>query len=155
MQCPISLKCTSLTEYFTTHMIEWQSQEYILAHYSCCGLAPWLFRWYWESKKTKRRLDRLEQQSKDSYRSFDSTVIVSSDRSSYSDVGLLHTRTTFSDFHSVLWCNWCYKCHSKSLKQYQCNWCHRMLIECECSNVPMFQCSNNSMFQCSSAPMCF
>ena len=31
---------------------------------------------------------------------------------------------TFSDFHSVPWCNWCYKCHSKSLKKYQCNWCH-------------------------------
>ena len=29
-------------------------------------------------------------------------IIISSDRSSYSDVGLLHTRTTFSDFHSVL-----------------------------------------------------
>ena len=35
---------------------------------------------------------------------------------------------TFSDFLSVHWCNWCYKCHSKSLKQYQCNWCHKMLI---------------------------
>ena len=52
---------------------------------------------------------------------------------------------TFSDFHSVSWCNWCYKCHSKSLKQYQCNWCHKMLIECrrfKCFNVPMFPCSN-------------
>ena len=28
-------------------------------------------------------------------------LFISSDRSSYSDVGLLHTRTTFSDFHSV------------------------------------------------------
>jgi len=34
---------------------------------------------------------------------------------------------TFSDFHSVHWCNWWHKCHSKSLKQYQCNWCHKML----------------------------
>ena len=33
---------------------------------------------------------------------------------------------TFSDFHSVHWRNWCYKSHSKSLKQYQCNWYHKM-----------------------------
>ena len=32
---------------------------------------------------------------------------------------------TFSDFHSVHQCNWCYKCHSKSLKRYQCNWYHK------------------------------
>ena len=27
-----------------------------------------------------------------------------------------------STFHSVNWCNWHHKSHSKSLKQYQCNW---------------------------------
>ena len=34
------------------------------------------------------------------------------------------SKATFPDFHSVPWCNWCYKCHSKLLKQYHCNWCH-------------------------------
>ena len=52
------------------------------------------------------------------------TDIISSDRSSCTGDGLLHIypKATFSDFHSVHWCNWFYKCHSKSLKQYQCNW---------------------------------
>ena len=50
----------------------------------------------------------------------------------------------------------CYKCHSKSLKQYQCNWCHKMLINADwMSNVQMFQWSNIQMFQCSNVPMCF
>ena len=40
----------------------------------------------------------------------------------------MYPQPTFSDFHSVPWCNQCYKCHSKSLKQYQCNQCHNMLI---------------------------
>ena len=41
-----------------------------------------------------------------------------------------------------------------SLKQYQCNWCHKMLIDADwMSNVPMFQFSNVSMFQCSQVPM--
>ena len=31
----------------------------------------------------------------------------------------------FSDFHSVHWCNWCYKSHSRLLQQYQCNWWHK------------------------------
>ena len=70
---------------------------------------------------------------------------VSSDRSSYSDDLLVYIQqATFWDFHPVLWCNWCYKCHSKSksLKQYQCN-----------SNVPMFLFSNVSLFQCSNVQM--
>ena len=53
-------------------------------------------------------------------------LIISSVRSSYSDDGLLHIRgsATFSDFeHSSL----SIMCHSRSLKQYQCNWCHKML----------------------------
>ena len=33
---------------------------------------------------------------------------------------------TFSDFHSDHWCKGCYKSHSKSLKQYQCNWCQKI-----------------------------
>ena len=57
---------------------------------------------------------------------------------------------SFSDFQSVHWRNWCYKCHSKSLKQYQCNWCHKMQIDADwMSNVPMFKCSNVPMIQCS------
>ena len=64
------------------------------------------------------------------------------------------SKATFSDFHSVQWCNWCYKCHSKSLKQYQCNWCHMMQIDADwMSNVPMFQCSNDPMFKCFNIPM--
>ena len=38
----------------------------------------------------------------------------------------LSAAPAFSDFHSVPWCNWCYECHSKSLKQYQCNRCHKI-----------------------------
>ena len=50
--------------------------------------------------------------------------------------------------------NWCYKCHSKSLKQYQCNWCHKMKIDADwMSNVHMFQCSNVPMIQCSNVPI--
>ena len=47
-------------------------------------------------------------------------------------------QATFADFHSVHWCNSCYKCHSKLFQQYQCNWCHKMLlmlIEYPMSNV--------------------
>ena len=62
------------------------------------------------------------------------SVFISSDRSSYSDLGLpyiyISIQTTFSDFHSVHWGNWCYKCRSN------------LLIECpifQCFNVPMFQ----------------
>ena len=68
----------------------------------------------------------------------------------YSDDGKLYIRAAaaaFSDFHSVHSCNWCYKCHSKSLKQYQCNWCHKMHIDAVwMSNVPMFQYSNVFFF---------
>ena len=82
-------------------------------------------------------------------------LIVCSDRSSYSDIVLL-LQATFPDFHSVPWCNWCYKIHSKSLKQYQCNWCHKMKIDADwMSNVPMFKCSNVQMFQWSNVPMSF
>ena len=60
---------------------------------------------------------------------------------------------TFSDFHSVDWSYWCYKCHSKLLKQYQCIWCHKMQLDCgwmfQCSNVLMFKWSNVQMFKCS------
>ena len=42
----------------------------------------------------------------------------------------------FSDLHSIYWCNWCYTCHSKLLKQYQRNWYHKMLIDADwMSNV--------------------
>ena len=64
---------------------------------------------------------------------------------------LLYTRTyNFLNFQLVHWCNWCYKCRSKLLKQYQYNWCHKswlMLIECQMFNVPMFKCSNVQMFK--------
>ena len=59
------------------------------------------------------------------------------------DVVLLFIQATFSDFHSVNWCHWCYKSHSKSLKtvsmqlmSQDANWC---LLNVKCSNVPMFQ----------------
>ena len=61
------------------------------------------------------------------------SLFVSSDWSSNSDDVLLYIYTskpTFSDYHSLPCCKWCYKCHSKSLKQYQCNWSHKMLIWC-------------------------
>ena len=46
------------------------------------------------------------------------------------------------------------KCHSKLLKQYQCNRCHMMLIGANrMSNVQMFQYSNVPIFQCSNVPM--
>ena len=54
------------------------------------------------------------------------------------DVLLYIYPPTFSDFHSVHWCNWCYKSHSKSLKQYQSNWCHKsqmLNVEYKMSNV--------------------
>ena len=88
-------------------------------------------------------------------------LLISSDRTSCTDDGLLYIQATISNFHSVPWCNWCYKCHSKSLKQYQCSWYHKILIECwilQSSNVsifhfPMFKCFNVSMFQCSNIPL--
>ena len=55
-----------------------------------------------------------------------SLVFISSDRSSYSDVVLLDVQFFFQILTQSFWYNWCYKCHSKSLKQYQCNWCHRI-----------------------------
>ena len=49
--------------------------------------------------------------------------IVSSDRSSCSDDGLLYIQSSNPLFQ--IWIIYaflyCYKCHSKSLKQYQCN----------------------------------
>ena len=88
------------------------------------------------------------------------SLFVSSDWSSYSDDVLLYIYTskpTFSDYHSVPCCKWCYKCHSKSLKQYQCkmsqdaDWMLNVKIF-QCSNVPIFQCSSVSIFQCSNIP---
>ena len=64
----------------------------------------------------------------------------------------------FSDFHSVHWCNWCYKYHFRSLKQYQCDWYHKMLINADWmlnvqmskySNVQVFKWPNVQMVKCS------
>ena len=53
--------------------------------------------------------------------------LFSSDRSSCTDDGLLyiypHPLFQILSIYAFLYC---YKCHSKSLKQYQCNWCHRI-----------------------------
>ena len=46
--------------------------------------------------------------------------IISSDRSSYSDDVLVYIRPLF-EILSIYAFLYCYKCHSKSLKQYQCN----------------------------------
>ena len=56
-------------------------------------------------------------------------VIFSSDRSSCTDDGLLYIYPQHQLFQilSIYAFLYCYKCHSKSLKQYQCNWCHKML----------------------------
>ena len=54
--------------------------------------------------------------------------IISSDRSSCTDDGLLYIYPQWQLFQilSIYAFLYCYKCHSKSLKQYQCNWCHRI-----------------------------
>ena len=49
---------------------------------------------------------------------------ISSDRSSCTDDGLLYIQ--LFQILSIYAFLYCYKCHSKSLKQYQCNWCHRI-----------------------------
>ena len=49
---------------------------------------------------------------------------------------------TFSDFHSVPWCNWCYKCHSISrLNSSNEIYVTRCWLNVECLNIPMFRCS--------------
>ena len=47
----------------------------------------------------------------------------------------IYIQATVSDFHSVLWCNWYYRCqcHSKLLKQYQ--WINVPMFQCQMSNV--------------------
>ena len=51
------------------------------------------------------------------------SLIVSSDRSSCTDDGLLYIQSSNPLFQiwSIYAFRYCYKCHSKSLKQYQCN----------------------------------
>ena len=77
---------------------------------------------------------------------------VSSDRSSYSDVVLLYICSSghFFRFSIRPLMQWCYK----SLKQYQCNWSHKMLIDADwMSNVQMFKCSNVQILKCSNVQM--
>ena len=54
--------------------------------------------------------------------------IISSDRSSCTDDGLLYIYISIRPLFQILSIYaflYCYKCHSKLLKQYQCNWCHK------------------------------
>ena len=70
-------------------------------------------------------------------------IFVSSDRSSCSDDGLLYIVQVFEFWLSPLM----QLMLQVSLKEYQCNWCHKLLIDANwISNVPIFQCSNVFFF---------
>ena len=82
----------------------------------------------------------------------------SSDRSSYSDNGLLYIHPWRQPLFQIFTQSINAKCHSKSLKQYQCNWESQENVQCRMANVqwsfgPLLHCSIVPLFHWSIGPL--